>query len=110
MDELQPDALVVHAPKTPWFLHPSFIGACFIAAVVFFCVPRNMADSDIWWHLRDAQLQLSSHTFLTRDLLSYTAAGASWMNHEWLAELPFYAAFATLGASGLYVVTLLTIE
>jgi hypothetical protein len=89
---------------------PLVIAICLVAAVVFFCVPRSMADPDIWWHLRDAQLQLSSHSFLTHDLFSFTAAGSSWMNHEWLAELPFYAGFKIFGAPGIYLVTLLTIE
>jgi len=90
---------------------PSLILAILlVAAVVFFCVPRSMADPDIWWHLRDAQLQLSSHAFLTHDLFSFTAAGSSWMDHEWLAELPFYAAFNLIGINGIYITTLLTIE
>lgn len=81
-----------------------------VAAVVFFCIPRNMADPDIWWHLRDAQVQLTTRHFLTRDLFSYTAAGSAWMNHEWLAELPFYFGFQWIGARGLYLVTLGVIE
>lgn len=81
-----------------------------VSAVVFFCVPRSMADPDIWWHLRDAQMQLASHHFLTHDTFSYTAAGSAWMNHEWLAELPLYAGFIAGGARGLYVVTLAAIE
>jgi hypothetical protein len=89
---------------------PLFIATCLVIAVVFFCVPRSMADPDIWWHLRDAQIQLSSHSFLTHDLFSFTAAGSAWMNHEWLGELPFYAAFHLLGVSGIYVATVLTVE
>lgn len=81
-----------------------------VAAIVFFCVPQSMADPDIWWHLRDAQIQLASHSFLSRDLYSFTAASAPWMNHEWFAELPFYAGFRLAGDTGIYVVTLLTIE
>lgn len=86
------------------------VAAFLIAASVFFCVSRNMADSDIWWHLRDAQIQLATHHFLTHDLFSYTAANAAWMNHEWLAELPFYAGFHLARATGLYIVTLVVIE
>ena len=89
---------------------PRAIAFCLIAAVVFYCVPQSMADPDIWWHLRDAQLQLATHSFITRDLFSFTAAGAPWMNHEWLAELPFYAGFHLLGINGIYVASLLAIE
>jgi hypothetical protein len=85
--------------------------ACVVLAVfVFFCVPRGISDPDIWWHLRDAQILVSSHRFITHDLFSYTAAGAAWMNHEWLAELPFYAGWAIDGVKGVYTVTLLAVE
>jgi hypothetical protein len=57
------------------------------------CVPRTFADPDIGWHLRDAQILASTHHMIAHDLFSFTAADAPWMNHEWLAELPFYAAW-----------------
>src|ERR1700735_2830796 len=79
-------------PHGQRFILPFLIAICLVIAVVFFYVPRSMADPDIWWHLRDAQLQVSSHSFLTHDLFSFTAAGSSWMNHEWLAAVPFSAA------------------
>ena len=86
------------------------VACCLVAALVYFYIPRSMADPDIGWHLRDAQIQLSTHSFLTRDLFSFTAAGSTWMDHEWLSELPFYAAFHLFGNSGVYFVTLLTVE
>src|SRR3954451_7105030 len=109
------DGQSFRAPKPnnsgePNFILPLVIAVCLVAAVVFFCVPRSMADPDVWWHLRDAQIQLATHSFLTHDVFSFTATGSPWMNHEWLAELPFYAGFQISGTSGLYLVTLLTIE
>lgn len=77
-----------------------------IAAIVVLAVPRTFADPDIWWHLRDAQLLATTHHFLTHDLFSFTATNAPWINHEWLAELPFYAAWRLAGNTGLYTVTL----
>ncbi len=78
--------------------------------MVYLAVPRTMADPDIWWHLRDAQILIKTHHFIRQDLFSFTAAGAPWMNHEWLAELPFYAAWRLGGARGLYILTLLLVE
>lgn len=98
------------ASRAPGVLGPLAIAFCLVAAVVFYCVPQSMADPDIWWHLRDAQMQLASHSFLTHDLFSFTAAGAPWMDHEWLAELPFYAGYHFFGATGIFAVTLLAIE
>jgi hypothetical protein len=91
-------------------LAPSVLFSFLIAVIVFYCVPHSMADLDIWWHLRNAQIQLATHSFIRHDVFSYTASGASWMDHEWLAELPFYAGYVFWGTKGLYVVTLLTIE
>jgi len=110
MDDKPLPTSEVHADKGPPLLWPSIIAGCLIAAVVYFCVPRSVIDPDIWWHLRDAQIQLSSHVFIRRDLFSFTATGAPWMNHEWFAELPFYAGFHIFGISGLYLVTLAVIE
>lgn len=81
-----------------------------LAALVLFCVPRSMADPDIWWHLRDVEQQLSQHGFITHDSFSFTAAGAAWMNHEWIAELPFYLGWRLAGSNGVYAVTLLAVE
>src|SRR5579884_1656301 len=66
---------------------------CVLATVVYLGVPRTISDPDIWWHLRDAQILINTHHVIRQDFFSYTAAGAPWMNHEWLAELPFYAAW-----------------
>jgi hypothetical protein len=84
--------------------------ACTLAAVVFLFVPRSLSDPDIWWHLRDAQLQIANHAFITHDVYSFTAYGAPWMNHEWIAELPFYLGWRLGGPSGIYWVTVIAVE
>src|SRR5579875_3185811 len=80
-------------PQPSSWLHHIFskqmMLCCVLATVVYLSVPRTFADPDIWWHLRDAQILVNTHHFIRHDLFSYTAAGAPWMNHEWLAELPF---------------------
>ncbi len=85
-----------------------------LASIVAFCVnmlvSQEIVDPDIWWHLRNAGYQLQAHAFLHHDLYSFTTPGASWMNHEWLAELPFYAGWRLLGLRGLVLVTLITLE
>jgi len=81
-----------------------------LAAIVFFFVPRTMADPDIWWHLRNAQTLIATGRFITRDLYSFTAPGAPWINHEWLAELPFYLGWRLAQANGVFAVTVLIIE
>ncbi len=77
---------------------------------VFLLVPKNTADPDIGWHLRNVAVQLDQHALLRGDVYSFTAYDSSWINHEWLAELPFYAAWRFGGITGLYILTLITIE
>lgn len=81
-----------------------------LAAVVYFSVPSTFADPDIWWHLRDAEILVHTHHFITHDTFSFTAAGAAWMNHEWLGELPFYAAWRLGGDTAVHALTLLLVQ
>ena len=81
-----------------------------LAVVILCCVPGSMADPDIWWHLRNAQQMLTLHTFPTEDVYSFTALHAPWMDHEWMAELPFYFGWELAGANGVFCVTAFVIE
>ncbi len=110
MDESNSHSTSAATPPAPIDRGLLFFALSLIVAFVFFSVTPSMADADLWWHLRDTQIQLTSHSFLTHDLYSFTAANSPWMNHEWLAELPLYAGFHVLGYTGVYLVTLLTIE
>lgn len=99
-------------PQAAWwrFCRERLLGldAILVLAVALFClliVPRSMADPDIWWHLRNAQTMLTQHVFVTHDTYSFTVQGVPWIDHEWLAELPFYLAWKAGGATGVYLVT-----
>ncbi|HZQ41930.1 MAG TPA: hypothetical protein VFA99_01690 [Acidobacteriaceae bacterium] len=87
----------------------STLFCCVLAAVVYMCVPQTFSDPDIGWHLRDAEILVSSHHMIRRDVFSFTAAGAPWINHEWMAELPFYAAWRLGGLAGVHTLTLIVI-
>ena len=80
------------------------------ALVVFLVVPKKVADPDIGWHLRNAQIQIQTHTFLHQDVYSFTTTGKPWMDHEWLSEIPFYLAWRSFGPRGIFLVTLIAIE
>jgi len=84
--------------------------AAVLATFVFLLIPHSMADPDVWWHLRNAEHQIHTRTFITKDMYSFTAAGAPWMDHEWLAELPFYLGWRAFGSRGLFVVTATAVE
>ncbi len=80
------------------------------AFVVFLAVPQKIADPDIGWHLRNAEIQLHTHAFLRQDLYSFTTRGKPWMDHEWLSEIPFYLAWRAFGPRGIFLVTVVAIE
>src|SRR5512143_1040493 len=71
-----------------------------IVVKVFWTCRNNIADPDLWWHLRNVQYLATYLRFPNIDTYSFTAAGSPWMNHEWLSELPYYAAFRGLSLTG----------
>lgn len=91
------------------FPFPLALGSI-LALWVFLAAFGGVADPDIWWHLRNAEY-LFLHGELPRfDLYSYTTLGDPWVNHEWLAEVPYYLAWRTFGLRGIYLFFLLLIE
>ena len=88
---------------------PVVVAAVF-AALVYCMTPSSMADPDIWWHLRNAEYLFHAHAFIVKDIYSFTAAGAPWISHEWLAEVPFYLGWRAMGESGVLLVTACAIE
>ena len=111
---MDPMIVLTQAPTSRSVLARVFSFHCLLGAVLVTCVylmvPVQMQDPDIWWHLRNAQYQLQTHSFIRSDMYSFTAHGAPWMNHEWLAELPFYAGWQLFGLRGLFFVTAAAIE
>src|SRR5271157_3409363 len=67
-------------------------------------------DPDIWWHLRNAEILLSTHRFIREDIYSFTTHGQPWIDHEWLAEIPYYIGFQLLGERGVFLVMLAAVE
>ncbi len=65
---------------------------------------RILSDPDIWWHLRNAEHLVDTRHFLRHDLYSFTTYGQSWINPEWLSELPYYFAWRGFGELGLFLV------
>src|SRR5689334_15129889 len=88
------------------FSFPAVIVGILIAKA-FWGLRARMADPDIWWHLRNAQVLLSTRHFPNFDTYSFTAAGAPWINHAWLSELVFFWFYRAMGLRGLFVVSFL---
>lgn len=76
---------------------------CLLFLVTAHAGVNPLADPDIWWHLRNAQMLVQSGHFIHRDTFTFTVAGQPWIDFEWLAELPWYFAHRWLGLEGLYL-------
>jgi hypothetical protein len=69
-----------------------------------------MRDPDLWWHLRNAQILLTTHHFIRQDLYSFTTFRQPWINPEWLAEIPYYLAFHTFAERGVFLLMILAVD
>jgi hypothetical protein len=74
----------------------------FLAILLAACLMP--AQTDTWWQLRTGEAMWRSHQVMLRDEFSHTVAGGYWPNHEWLAQLVFYAVYR---AGGLPMLTAL---
>ena len=83
--------------------------ALIVVTVLFALCRDGVSDPDIWWHLHNADHLITHHALPSADRYSFTVAGGAWINHEWLAELPFYFAWRVAGLSGINAVTFLAL-
>ena len=60
-------------------------------------------DPDLWFHLSDARILLTSHHFIRVEPYSFTVAGMRWVNFEWLSELPYWLAYSWRGWQGIHL-------
>ena len=86
---------------TPWTFDRLLTGLVFLAIAVACALTPMQTDS--WWQLRAGRDMWLSRSVLLTDVYSHTAYGTFWSNHEWLAEVVFYA---LVKAGGLPLLTL----
>ena len=87
--------------------HPGAVGRLWFAAAALLALPLCIdatGDPDLWWHLRQGQWIADNHAIPRVELFSYTSAGTPQVDHEWLAELLFWAVHNAIGVAGLAVV------
>jgi hypothetical protein len=77
----------------------AFLAILFVG--LFAMAARNVADPDLWWHLKTGEY-ISEHKSVPHtDPFSYTRAGEPWVTHEWLTEVLLYQLRRTTGWGGL---------
>jgi hypothetical protein len=74
------------------------------SALYFFS--DNEADNDLWIHLLTGRDILAARALPGTDAWSFTTTGATWVDHEWLAQVLFAAVFAGAGDRGLWLLKL----
>src|SRR5512143_3177596 len=77
--------------------------ALLLPVALFALAVRPALDPDLWLHLRSGQWIIDNGTVPATDFLSFTAAGAPWLEHEWLANVALYALYR---AGGLILLSL----
>ena len=82
----------------------SVVWFAIVVLEILLLASQCIEQSDIWYHLRNAQKLLTTHTFVREDLYTFTTAGTPLLNHEWLSELPYYFGFSIWGLQGLLAV------
>jgi hypothetical protein len=85
-----------------------------LAALIFFIglfamAARAAVDSDTFWHLRAGTWMLDNGRLLNFDVFSHTRAGAEWINHSWLSEIPMAILYRLFGFGGLNLATALIV-
>ena len=84
--------------------------ASLLAVTVFATARQSLSDPDIWWHLRNAEYLLTNFKLPRLDAFSFTVIGHPWINHEWLAEIPYYLGWRAFGLVGIKAVSLILLE
>ncbi|MCX7018823.1 MAG: hypothetical protein NTY46_07525 [Candidatus Sumerlaeota bacterium] len=64
-----------------------------IAAAFSFAFTPLRASQDEWWHLKTGLWIIENRRLPVNDIFTYTGENMPWHNHEWLAQMIFYAVY-----------------
>lgn len=80
-----------------------------VLAAAFLAAFTRIADLDFWWHLKTGEVIAKTGRIPRVDIFSFTAAGAEYIDHEWLFQLLQWWTYSTLGPAGIAVLKCLVI-
>jgi hypothetical protein len=75
--------------------------AVLLVGVSLISLRFRLPDPDTWWHVAVGERILTTHTWPSSDIYSFTAAGAHWIAYEWLGEVVMALAARAGGVAGL---------
>ncbi|MDA0835136.1 MAG: hypothetical protein O2955_15040 [Planctomycetota bacterium] len=90
---------LIDAPLTQW--SRGFIAALFAWVFVLGITP--MIDTDIWWHLRTAELMWEQKTVPQTDWFTYVDWNQPWIDLHWGFQLLMLAVYNIAGVPGLVI-------
>jgi hypothetical protein len=82
--------------------------AAALLAVVLAVFSHTRADPDLWGHVRFGGDTVAARAVARTDPYSF-ASDRPWINHEWLAEVLMYGAYAAGGGPGLVALKVATL-
>lgn len=82
------------------------VWCCLLGLIIVAVIPMRVAESDIWFHFRNAHELFVTHALPRMDTYTFTASGVPLINHEWMSELPYYAGFRAWGLQGMVAVNI----
>ncbi len=73
----------------------------FFAVLLVIYASLEIADLDIWLHLKTGEFIVKNKLVPLSDIFSFTLAGKTWINHEWLFQAISYLFYSWGQADGL---------
>jgi len=77
---------------------------CLLFVAIFSLAAVPPLDPDLWWHLANGRLIVTTASIPHADVYSFSAAGQPWVMHEWLADLGMYLIYQAGGLPWLVAV------
>jgi hypothetical protein len=66
----------------------------------------KISSLDTWFHLKQGELYVTTHSLPTQDPFAFTTQGREWIKYSWLADVLFYLVYAAAGFPGLILLRL----
>jgi len=85
--------------KTPGWLAKELATAATLI-LVFVMAFAKIDDTDVWWHMKCGELFIRNGWIPDREIFSYTAQGAPWVDGYLLAQAVFYGAWLAARTAG----------
>jgi tetratricopeptide (TPR) repeat protein len=61
----------------------------------------EISSLDTWFHLKEGELYVTTHTLPSQDPFAFTTQGREWIKYSWLSDVVYYLIYAAAGFPGL---------